>query len=55
MTMENFLPIVAAHLGTSILGGLYVYKRGATPARVVPLAVWVVLFFPVAYNVMKFL
>ncbi|HEY9081071.1 hypothetical protein [Magnetovibrio sp.] len=53
--MEHFLPIMAAHLGTTALGGLYVYKRGATPVRVVAVAVWAVLFFPVAYNVVKFL
>jgi len=52
---ETFLPILAAHLITSVLGGLYVYKRGATPARLAGLVAWVVLFFPVAYNVMKFL
>ena len=53
--MDTFLPIMAAHMGTSVLGGLYVYMRGATPPRVIALVVWVVLFFPVAYNTAKFI
>jgi|GEM_PF-1517344 len=53
--MEHFLPIMAAHLITTLAGGLYVYLRGATPPRVITLVVWGVLFFPVAYNVVKFL
>jgi len=46
---------MAAHLGTTALGGVYVYMRGATPPRVIALVVWGVLFFPLAYNVVKFL
>ena len=53
--MEHFLPIMAAHLGTTALGGAYVYLRGATPPRVITLVVWGGLFFPVAYNVVKFI
>jgi len=53
--MEHFLPIMVAHLGTTALGGAYAYWRGATPPRVIALVVWGVLFFPVAYNVVKFL
>ncbi len=53
--MENFLPIMVVHLTTTALGGFYVYKRGATPGRVVAVGTWAILFFPVAYNVMKFI
>jgi len=53
--MEHFLPIMAAHLGTTALGGVYVYLRGATMVRIIAVFVWAVLFFPVAYNVVKFL
>jgi len=53
--METFLPIMMAHLITTALGAFYVYRRGATPARVVAVAVWAILFFPVAYNVVKFI
>jgi len=53
--MEHFLTIMAAHLSTTALGGFYVYVRGATPRRVIAVAVWAILFFPVAYNVAKFL
>jgi len=53
--LDQFLTIMVVHLVTTVLGGLYVYKRGATPARTAVLAAWVILFFPVAYNVMKFI
>ncbi|MCW8914655.1 MAG: hypothetical protein OQK24_02245 [Magnetovibrio sp.] len=53
--MEHFFPIMVAHLTTTALGGFYVYKRGATPVRVVALGTWAILFFPVAYNVVKFM
>lgn len=52
---STFLPIMAVHLGTVALGGLYVYRRGATPLRLALLGAWTMLFFPVAYNVAKFL
>lgn len=53
--MTTFLPIMTAHLITTALGGLYVYRRGATLPRVVTLGLWAVLFFPVVHNVVKFL
>lgn len=52
--MEYFLPIMAAHLGTTAAGGFMVYRRGANPTNVALLAAWAILFFPVAYNVVKF-
>lgn len=51
----TFLPIMAVHLSTVALGGLYVYRRGATPLRLTVLGGWTLLFFPVAYNVVKVL
>lgn len=52
---ETFLPIMAAHLVTTALGGLYVYRRGATLPRVLALGIWAILFFPVVHNAVKFL
>ena len=53
--MTTFIPIMAAHLLTTALGALYVYRKGATLPRVVALGLWAVLFFPVVHNVVKFL
>ena len=50
----TFLPIMAVHLSTVALGGLYVWRRGATPLRLALLGAWTLLFFPVAINVAKF-
>ena len=52
--MNSFLFIMAAHIATTALGGLIVYRRGATPITIAALAAWALLFFPVAYNVVKF-
>ena len=53
--MSTLLTIMAVHITTTALGGLYVYRQGVTLPRIVALALWAVLFFPVAYNVMKFI
>lgn len=52
--MSSFLTIMTLHLATTALGGLYVYRSGATPIKAAAIAAWAILFFPVAYNVAKF-
>lgn len=53
--MSTFLTIMTAHIATTAIGALYVYRRGATLPRVVTLFAWAVLFFPVVYNGVRFL
>jgi hypothetical protein len=53
--MNTFFIIMALHLSTTALGAFIVYRRGATPVTLAAIVAWAVLFFPVAYNVARFL
>ena len=55
LDMDTFLAIAAAHITTTALGVFYVYRHGASLANVTVVAVWALLFFPVVYNLVKYL
>lgn len=52
--MSTFLTIMTLHLATSGVGVWFIYRRGVTPVSFALVAAWIILFFPVAYNVMTF-
>lgn len=53
--MDTFINLLALHVFTTALGVFYIYRRGVTAANVTVVGSWTILFFPVAYNVMKFI
>ena len=53
--MSTFLTLMILHLSTTALGALYVYRSGATLGKIIAIVAWGIFFFPVAYNVARFM